>query len=133
MNTELIKKEIIYKAVRSSGPGGQNVNKVATKVILYFNLKNSNAFNLEQKERLLEKFADKITTDGDLLISSSESRSQLKNKEIALAKLFTILQAALKVKLKRIATKIPKGVIKKRLEDKKNQSLKKDLRKNIKM
>lgn len=131
MNFDTIKKEITYKAVRSSGAGGQNVNKVSTKVIISFSPINSLGLNNYEKELIQQKLNTKISVEGTILIASSQTRSQLKNKEIALNKLFELLQAALKVQEKRIATKIPKRVIKKRLEDKKNQSFKKIMRKNI--
>ena len=131
MNFDTIKKEITYKAVRSSGAGGQNVNKVSTKVIISFSPINSLGLNDFEKELIQQKLNTKISVEGTILIASSQTRSQLKNKEIALNKLFELLQAALKVQEKRIATKIPKRVIKKRLEDKKNQSFKKIMRKNI--
>jgi ribosome-associated protein len=131
MDIDCIKKELSYKAVRSSGPGGQNVNKVSSKVIIEFSIENSNCFSAEQKEILLEKLLNKISSDGLLIVSSSETRSQVKNKEIAFNKLILLLQNSLKVKAKRIATKIPKAVVKRRLENKKVQSLKKNMRKNI--
>jgi ribosome-associated protein len=131
MNFDTIKKEITYKAVRSSGAGGQNVNKVSTKIIISFSPINSLGLNDFEKELIQQKLNTKISVEGTILIASSQTRSQLKNKEIALNKLFELLQAALKVQEKRIATKIPKRVIKKRLEDKKNQSFKKIMRKNI--
>lgn len=131
MNFEYIKKELSYKAVRSSGAGGQNVNKVSTKIIIAFQISKSEGLSIDEKDLFIQKYGNKISADGDFIISCSETRSQLKNKEIALNKLFNILQAAFKVKQKRIATKIPKGVIKRRLEDKKLLSSKKNLRKNI--
>lgn len=131
MNFEYIKKELSYKAVRSSGAGGQNVNKVSTKIIITFQISKSEGLSIDEKDLFIQKYGNKISADGDFIISCSETRSQLKNKEIALNKLFNILQAAFKVKQKRIATKIPKGVIKRRLEDKKLLSSKKNLRKNI--
>ena len=131
MDIDCIKKELSYKAVRSSGPGGQNVNKVSSKVIIEFSIENSNCFSAEQKEILLEKLLNKISSDGLLIVNSSETRSQVKNKEIAFNKLILLLQNSLKVKAKRIATKIPKAVVKRRLENKKVQSLKKNMRKNI--
>ena len=131
MNFEYIKKELSYKAVRSSGAGGQNVNKVSSKIIITFQISKSEGLSIDEKDLFIQKYGNKISADGDFIISCSETRSQLKNKEIALNKLFNILQAAFKVKQKRIATKIPKGVIKRRLDDKKLLSSKKNLRKNI--
>jgi len=131
MNFEVIKKEILFKAVRSSGSGGQNINKVSTKIIIFFNIYKSLGFTESEKERLLDKWKNKISIEGDIIISCSETRSQFKNKEIAVNKLYTLILNDLKIAEKRITTKIPKRVIKKRLDDKKNLSIKKNLRKNF--
>jgi len=131
MNFEVIKKEILFKAVRSSGSGGQNINKVSTKIIIFFNIYKSLGFTESEKERLLDKWKNKISIEGDIIISCSETRSQFKNKEIAVNKLYTLIFNDLKIDEKRITTKIPKRVIKKRLDDKKNLSIKKNLRKNF--
>jgi len=131
MNFEVIKKEILFKAVRSSGSGGQNVNKVSTKIIIFLNLYKSLGFTESEKERLFNKWKNKISIEGDIIISCSETRSQFKNKEIAVNKLYTLIFNDLKIDEKRITTKIPKRVIKKRLDDKKNLSIKKNLRKNF--
>lgn len=131
MNFDVIKREITYKAVRSSGAGGQHVNKVSTKIMIIFAMRKSQGLSELEKNLLADKLSNKISTEGEIVISSSESRSQLKNKEAAVNKLYNMLQLALKVKQKRVATKIPKGVIKKRIEDKKLLSFKKNMRKNI--
>jgi ribosome-associated protein len=83
MNKEIILAELTYKAVRSSGAGGQNVNKVSSKVILTFHLENSNAFSEEEKELIVSKLTKKLTQEGVLILTCEEDRSQLKNKEIA--------------------------------------------------
>lgn len=129
MNKEIIQTEIQYKAVRSSGAGGQNVNKVATKVQLQFFVEQSNGLTADEKATLTEKLANRITKDGFILVECSETRSQLKNKELCTQRLFLLLENALKKDKKRIATKIPKAVIKKRLEDKQRNADKKENRK----
>jgi ribosome-associated protein len=125
MNTELLHKEIDYKAVASSGPGGQNVNKVATKVQLYFDVLNSLAFAKAEHERIKIALDKQLTKEGILQINCQESRSQSKNKELVFKKLLAILSKASvipKLRKKRI---IPRSVKRKRLNNKKKQSEKK--------
>jgi len=122
MNKDIIQSEVTYKAVRSSGAGGQNVNKVASKVVLTFHLENSNGFSEEEKTVLVAKLAKKLSQEGLLILTSEEDRSQLKNKEIVTKKLFEVLEKNLIVPKIRKATKIPKSVIRKRIKDKKNIS-----------
>lgn len=122
MNKDIILSEVIYKAVRSSGAGGQNVNKVASKVVATFHLENSNGFSEEEKKLLITKLAKKLSQEGLLILTAEEDRSQLKNKEIVTKKLFEVLEKNLIVPKIRKATKIPKSVIRKRIKDKKNIS-----------
>lgn len=129
MNKELIKTELQYKAVRSSGAGGQNVNKVATKIQIQFAIVASNGLTDDEKVTLNEKLSNRITKEGTILVECEETRSQLKNKELAARRLFLLLENALKKDKKRIATKIPKSIIKKRVEDKKRLAEKKENRK----
>lgn len=129
MNKEIIQTEIQYKAVRSSGAGGQNVNKVATKVQIQFFVEQSNGLTTEEKATLAQKLVNRITKEGFILVECSETRSQLKNKELCTQRLFLLLENALKKDKKRIATKIPKAVIKKRLDDKQHNANKKENRK----
>ena len=121
--------ELSYKAVRSSGSGGQNVNKVATKVELYFDIKNSEILDDFKKKKLLEFFSNRINKNGILILSCSETRSQLKNKAIVTQRFFYLISEALKDKKKRISTKIPKALRQKRLNDKRRNSEKKSNRK----
>ena len=129
METTLLLNEIQYKAVRSSGAGGQNVNKVATKVQIQFFVEQSNGLTADEKSTLTEKLANRITKEGFIMVECGETRSQLKNKELCTQRLFMLLENALKKDKKRIATKIPKAVIKKRLEDKQRIADKKENRK----
>jgi ribosome-associated protein len=125
---ELI-KEVTFKTSRSGGKGGQNVNKVSSKVELIFNIKDSSFFTPEEKERLLEKLGKKLDSEQLLHIVSQEDRSQLVNKQVTLHKLAEMLDKALQVKKKRKPTKIPKTVIEKRLNNKLATSTKKESRK----
>ena len=126
---DAILQELTFKAIRSSGSGGQHVNKVSSKVELTFNLKESSVFNDVQKNRLLFRLKNRLTKDGILILQCGESRSQHKNKEIIVKRFIEILKNALKVPKKRRPTKIPKSVIKKRLKQKRHLSEKKAGRK----
>ncbi|MFV5700502.1 alternative ribosome rescue aminoacyl-tRNA hydrolase ArfB [Flavobacterium sp. XS2P12] len=130
MDNEKIISELTFKAVRSSGAGGQNVNKVSSKVVLTFDLKNSKALTEEQKILLETKLSSRLTTDLVLILNCDEDRSQLKNKEIVIKRFLEIIKNGLQVPKERKATKIPKSVIRKRIKDKKNISeVKKNRRK----
>ena len=123
MDKSIILSEIKFKAVRASGAGGQHVNKVSTKVELTYNLKESKAFSNEEKSRLFEKLGNKLTKDGFLIIQSQDSRSQLKNKKTAEAKLFRSLKDALIVSKRRKKTLPSKKAREKRLLSKKTLHL----------
>lgn len=128
MNTKKIIKELKFKAVRSSGAGGQHVNKVSSKVELIFDLQNSTEFTDEEKERLLKNLKTRLTKENLILLQCDESRSQHKNKEIVIERFFQLITNGLIVPKKRKATKPSKNSIKKRLEKKKKQAYKKALR-----
>ncbi len=121
--------EIEITSSRSGGAGGQHVNKTNTRITVRWNAKNSVALDDEQKARVLEKLQSTLTTDGDLIIHSSESRSQEHNKKAALDRLNTIVNKALVVPKKRRATKISKTAHEKRLQSKARHSMIKKLRK----
>lgn len=122
--------ELQYKAVRSSGAGGQNVNKVSSKVVLTFDLKNSKALNDTEKELLKVNLASRLTSESVLILNCDEDRSQLKNKEIVTKRFLELIKKGLIVPKDRKPTKIPKSVIRKRIKDKKNVSeIKKNRRK----
>lgn len=114
--------ELQFKAVRSSGAGGQNVNKVSSKVVLSFDLHRSTALSDEQKALAELNLSARLTNDKILILTCDEDRSQLKNKEIVTRRFVKIIEAALIIPKKRKPTKVPKSVIKKRLKDKKNLS-----------
>jgi ribosome-associated protein len=122
METQKIISELQYKAVRSSGAGGQNVNKVSSKVVLTFDLNTSNALTEEEKERIKLKLASRLTSEDILILNCDEDRSQLKNKSIVTKRFLELIKNALVISKIRKATKIPKSVIRKRIKDKKNVS-----------
>jgi ribosome-associated protein len=122
MDIHTILSEVKYKAVRSSGAGGQNVNKVSSKVVLAFDLSNSQGFSDEEKQLLNTNLQNRLTTDLVLILNCDEDRSQLKNKEIVTKRFLDILKKGLFVPKERKPTKIPKSVIRKRIKDKKNIS-----------
>ncbi|MFB9845229.1 alternative ribosome rescue aminoacyl-tRNA hydrolase ArfB [Mucilaginibacter ginsenosidivorans] len=124
-----LQKEVIYKTSRSGGKGGQNVNKVSTKVELLFDIERSLLFSDEEKQRLTEKLQSRLNRDGYLQVMSEEERSQYLNKERAIEKLVLILTKALHQPKKRKATKPTKAMIAARLGNKRQQSAKKAARK----
>ena len=122
MEPNKIISELQYKAVRSSGAGGQNVNKVSSKVVLTFDLKNSQALSEEEKALLENKLANRLTSEQILILNCDEDRSQFKNKAIVTKRFLDIITTGLHIPKIRKATKIPKSVIRKRIKDKKNVS-----------
>ena len=122
MDTEKIISELGFKAVRSSGAGGQNVNKVSSKVVLSFDLNASQALSEDEKTLLKDNLSARLTTENILILNCDEDRSQLKNKEIVIKRFLELIKKGLYVPKVRKATKVPKSVIKKRIKDKKNVS-----------
>ena len=122
MEIEKITSELSFKAVRSSGAGGQNVNKVSSKVVLSFDLAHSQALTDEEKLLVETKLSSRLTTDAVLILNCDEDRSQFRNKEIVTKRFLEIIKNALLVPKERKPTKIPKSVIRKRIKDKKNVS-----------
>ena len=130
MENEKIISELSFKAVRSSGAGGQNVNKVSSKVVLTFDLKNSQALTQEEKLLVEIKLASRLTTDSVLILNCDEDRSQFRNKEIVIKRFLTLMKDALFIPKERKPTRIPKSVIRKRIKNKKSISeVKKNRRK----
>jgi ribosome-associated protein len=126
---ETLLNNIEFKTSRSGGKGGQHVNKVSSKVEVILNLHKADFLTTEERILLMERLAHRLDTLGNLHVIAQEDRSQLANKETAVNKLLTILKAALKVDKARKPTKIPKAVIRKRLESKHSTALKKAMRK----
>jgi ribosome-associated protein len=122
METEKIITELSFKAVRSSGAGGQNVNKVSSKVVLTFDLNASQALNDEEKALIANKLATKLTSENLLILNCDEDRSQLKNKTIVIKRFLDLLKKSLIVPKKRKVTKVPRSVIEKRIKAKRNTS-----------
>lgn len=129
METEKIIQEFQYKAVRSSGAGGQNVNKVSSKVVLSFNIPISNALSDEEKELIISKLSSRLTLENVFILNCDEDRSQLKNKSIVTKRCLEILKNALIIPKIRKPSKVPKSVIRKRIKDKKSTSEIKQFRK----
>ncbi len=129
---EIIKRlenECAFSATRSSGPGGQNVNKVNTRVELRFAVGGSTIFTEKEKGLIFTKLGNRINSEGELLLFSEEKRSQLANKQKVFERFVLLLKNALTPKKKRIKTRPTESSKQKRLEKKKINSKKKLLRK----
>ncbi|SEK90135.1 ribosome-associated protein [Aquimarina amphilecti] len=129
MNIPVIISELKFKAVRSSGAGGQHVNKVSSKVELSFNISDSKGMTDEEKLRISQKLVSRITKSDDLILYCGDTRSQHKNKELVISRFLDILKAGLHIPKPRKRSRPSKSSIKKRLENKKRQGLKKSNRK----
>jgi ribosome-associated protein len=128
MEIEELINELTFTMSRSSGPGGQNVNKVNTKVTLKFDVVNSSVLTAEQKEVLAKKLASRMTKNGVLILTAQDKRSQLQNKEAVLFKLDELLRKAFTPRKARKATKPGKAAVRERIKAKKHRSEKKQSR-----
>lgn len=131
MNTENIISELNFKATRSSGAGGQHVNKTSSKITLSFDLENSLSLSDDEKEILKTKLATKLTKDNVLILFCEETRSQHRNKELAIKRFLDLIKTNLIRPKKRRKTKPSKASVRRRLESKKKISEKKSNRKKI--
>lgn len=129
MQEAVILKELKFKAIRSSGPGGQHVNKTASKVELSFTISSSDGLSEGEKELLKSKLAKRITSEGQLILQCGQSRSQHRNKTIVIERFLSLLKSNLKVAKKRKKTKPTRGAIEKRIKSKKKKAIKKANRK----
>tara|TARA_R110000822_G_scaffold185646_1_gene324733 strand:- start:103 stop:507 length:405 start_codon:yes stop_codon:yes gene_type:complete len=132
MNSENIQKELNFKAIRSSGAGGQHVNKTSSKIELTFDLENSISLSDEQKELLKTKLSSKLTKENILILFCEETRSQHRNKDLAIKRFLSLIKTSLIRPKKRKPTKPSKSSIKRISENKQRTSVKKALRKNPK-
>jgi ribosome-associated protein len=133
VDAENLISELTFKAVRSSGSGGQHVNKVATKVVLSFDILNSSHLSEDEKIKLLSFLSNRINKLGILVLSSDQNRSQLKNKIDVTKRFLNLIELGLKQEKERKQTKIPKSAKRKRLEIKRKISEKKANRKPPKL
>ncbi len=126
-----LSNEIEYRFSRSSGKGGQHVNKVETKVQLKFSIPNSLVLTNEQKQILMKGLQNRLTGDGEIVLTNQKTRSQRRNKNQVTAQLYELIRDVLRPIKKRKKSKIPESVKRKRLRDKKLRSLKKENRRRI--
>ncbi|WP_019037624.1 alternative ribosome rescue aminoacyl-tRNA hydrolase ArfB [Psychroflexus tropicus] len=130
---ESILGEVQFQSALSGGPGGQHVNKTESKVILTWDVSESSCINSQEKQRILNQLANRINSDSILKLSVTKSRSQHQNKKIVKESFIKLIQKALQKPKKRIKTKPSRSSKLKRLQKKKQQSDKKQLRKKPKL
>lgn len=133
MDAQTILHECQFKAVRSSGSGGQHVNKVSSKVELQFNVAQSEGLSDSEKTRIQQKLASKLTQEHVLILQAGDTRSQHRNKQLVISRFLTLLKDALKIQKKRKPTKPTRASVTKRLETKQKNAVKKQLRKKPKL
>ena len=119
---QIDESQLVFKFTRSGGPGGQNVNKVNTRVTVYFDIPNCSSFTDVQKWRLLSRLKTRSDKDGVIRVVSQKHRTQKANKAAVVERLVTLLKEGLETKPRRIKTKIPRRAIEKRLKEKRHRS-----------
>jgi ribosome-associated protein len=124
------RSELDVGVSRSSGAGGQHVNKTSSRVEIFWNIRGSRALSDDQRARLMERLASRLTTDGSIRVVASDNRSQSRNRDLAEERLADMVRRALVVPKKRRATRPTKASKEARLEGKKRQSHKKRQRQN---
>jgi len=115
-------EELLFDTARSGGPGGQNVNKVESKVILRYDVRRSRILTEEQRALLLERLAGRLTKEGELVLHSSRFREQRRNADAARERMLEILQEALAPRVPRKETRVPRSAKRKRLDTKRSRS-----------
>ncbi|MBN1787722.1 MAG: aminoacyl-tRNA hydrolase [Sedimentisphaerales bacterium] len=130
---QISENELVFKISRSAGPGGQNVNKLNTKVALIFDIKNSTTLSTAKKQIILKKLANRLTKDKKLIITSQKFRTQKANRNAVVEKLNETIQKALQRPKKRKPTKPTKASLEKRLKSKKIKSQLKQQRRKVEM
>jgi ribosome-associated protein len=130
VTASLLANELLFSSSRSSGPGGQNVNKVNSKVTVKLDIAGSLVLTQEEKDILLKKLHSKLTNEGVLILAAQDKRSQVQNKEAVVSKLDVILAKAFEKRKPRKATKPSKGAVQNRITKKKHHSEKKKWRQN---
>ena len=128
MNLQKIIKELKFKGTKSSGAGGQHVNKVSSKITLTFDVLNSTALSTEEKELLYKNLSSRLTKNSTLILTADESRSQHRNKEIAIKRFLALIKQGLQCSKVRKATKPSKASIRRKAENKRKQAFKKSMR-----
>lgn len=121
MDKQQLTKELVFKYVRSSGPGGQHVNKVSTKVVLSFDIELSQGLSSTEKQTLRNKLTSRLAHSNVLMLECEETRCQLRNKEKATKRFFELLKGAFFVPKKRLATKPTKASVKRKVDQKKRR------------
>ena len=128
MDKSILQKELSFKTARSSGAGGQHVNKVSSKVILSFDLENSEGLNTRDKRLLKKALSSRLTSESILNLSCEESKSQHQNKDLVIKRFLSILKKGVIVPKRRIATKPTKASKRRTLDEKKRRGQTKSLR-----
>ena len=129
ITANLLEKELLFTTSRSSGPGGQNVNKVNSRVTVHFNVAHSAILTDEEKQTLMRKLGGKLTREGEIMVSAQDSRSQLDNRAKAIEKFDRLLTRAFAEKKPRKATRPTKGSVQERIRNKRRRNEKKQWRK----